>query len=205
MNLKKVHFISGLVVFVFVALHLTNHLISVLGAEEHILLMNRLRVFYRNIVVESVLLMAVFTQIITGVKLFFKKRKIAVSFFEKIQIWSGLYLAIFLAIHLSAVFGGRLFLKLDTNFYFGVAGLNTFPFYLFFVPYYGLAIISFFGHIAAIHFQKMKKSIFGFSPTQQANFILIKGILLTVIIFYGLTNGFSGVEIPSEFDILIGK
>jgi len=101
--------------------------------------------------------------------------------------------------------GGRFFLNLDTNFYFGVAGLNTFPFNLFFVPYYGLAILSIFGHIAAIHSQKMKNSIFGWSPKQQANFILIKGIVLTVVIFYGLTNGFSGVEIPQEYNVLIGK
>lgn len=205
MNLKKVHFISGIAIFIFVALHLINHLGSLFGAEQHISLMNDLRVFYRNTIIETILLIAVFTQVITGVKLFLKKRKTANSFFEKLQIWSGLYLAIFFAIHLSAVLGGRLVLDLDTNFYFGVAGLNTFPFYLFFAPYYGLAIMAFFGHLAAIHFQKMKKSIFGFTPKQQANFILIKGIILTIIIFYGLTNGFNGVEIPSEYNVLIGK
>ena len=192
-------------IFSFVVLHLTNHLISIFGIEHHILFMNKLRVFYRNIIVESILLITVLTQIISGLNLFLKKRKTASSFFEKLQIWTGLYLASFLLIHVGAVMGGRFFLDLDTNFYFGVAGLNTFPFSLFFIPYYALAIISIFGHIAAVHFQKMKSPILGWSPKQQANFILIKGIILTVIIFYGLTNGFSGVEIPEEYNVLIGK
>ncbi|MFN9998994.1 MAG: hypothetical protein ACK52X_05155, partial [bacterium] len=104
-----------------------------------------------------------------------------------------------------AVLGGRLFLHLDTNFYFGVAGLNSFPFSLFFIPYYGLAILSFFGHIASIHSKKMKQIIFGLSPNKQSIIILIFGLLLTIVIFYGLTNHFNGFIIPSEYNILIGK
>jgi len=116
-----------------------------------------------------------------------------------------LYLAFFLAMHVGAVLTGRYILNLDTNIYFGVAGLNTFPFYLFFVPYYGLAIIAFFGHIASIHYQKMKKAVFGITVEQQSKFILIKGIIVAVIILYGLTNGFTGMEIPEEYNLLIGK
>jgi len=118
---------------------------------------------------------------------------------------SCLYLAIFFIIHLTAVFGGRLFLHLDTNFYFGVAGLNSFPFNLFFIPYYGLAIISFFGHVASIHNQKMKYNILSVTPKQQSRAILITGILLTIVVFYGLTNHFKGVVIPKEYEVLVGK
>jgi hypothetical protein len=114
-------------------------------------------------------------------------------------------LAIFLIIHLSAVLGGRLFLHLNTNFYFGVAGLNSFPFNLFFIPYYGFAIVSFFGHIASVHNKKMKNNILNLTPEQQAKSILIFGFVLTVTIFYGLTNHFDGVTIPNEYKILIGK
>ena len=96
-------------------------------------------------------------------------------------------------------------MNLDTNFYFGVAGLNTFPLNLFFMPYYGLAIISFFGHISAVHSKKMKSKIFGIGSVKQSYGILIIGIISTLIILYGLTNGFNGVEIPKEYDIMIGK
>jgi hypothetical protein len=203
--MKKLHYFSGLAITIFIGIHLFNHVWSVFGAEKHIELMNILRLFYRNIFVEIILLSAIFVQIVSGIKLFFTTRKVAHSNFEKLHIWSGLYLALFFMIHLSAVLGGRYILKLDTNFYFGVAGLNTFPFNLFFVPYYGLAIISFFGHISAIHHKKMQRTVLGLSPQAQSKAILSFGIGLTFIIFYGLTNEFKGVEIPKDYGVLVGK
>jgi hypothetical protein len=167
--------------------------------------MNTLRYFYRNIFIELVLLLAVATQIYSGLKLFAKSRKIAVSNFEKLHIYSGVYLAIFLMIHVGAVLVGRIFLGLDTNFYFGVAGLITFPFNLFFIPYYLLSILSVFGHIAAIHMKKARINILFLSPKAQAKVILMIGLILTFIIFVGLTNNFKGLIIPKEYHILIGR
>jgi hypothetical protein len=167
--------------------------------------MKTLRLFYRNIFVVTILLSAVITQIISGITLFKRNRKIAATNFERLHIWTGFYLAIFLIIHVSSVFLGRYILHLDINFYFGVAGLNSFPTNQFFIPYYGLAIISFFGHIVSIHSKKMKNQIFNLSPNKQATVIFIFGIILTVIIFYGLTNQFNGVTIPKKYNILIGK
>lgn len=205
MNTKKIHFLSGLIITLFITIHLFNHVWSIFGATKHIEMMQILRLFYRNIFIETILLFAVLVQIVSGLKLFKSYRKTAISNFEKLHIWTGLYLAIFFIIHLSAVLGGRYFLHLDTNFYFGVAGLNTFPFNLFFIPYYAIAIISFFGHIACIHHKKMKHNIFGLTPNIQSLIILIIGICFTILIFYGLTNRFMGVEIPSEYNVLIGK
>lgn len=205
MTFKKLHYISGLTISIFVGLHLFNHFCSILGIDKHIEIMNALRLFYRNIFIETILLSAVFVQIISGLRLFKANKKIVITNFEKLHIWTGLYLAIFLIIHLSAVFGGRIFFRLDTNFYFGVAGLNTFPFNLFFIPYYGFAIISFFGHIASVHNKKMNLTILSLTPKKQANAIFIFGFFLTLIIFYGLTNHFNGVIIPKEYNVLIGK
>lgn len=205
MTIKRIHLLSGLAITAFVGLHLFNHFCSIFGAEKHIEIMNSLRPFYRNILVETILLLAVLVQIISGLKLFKLHRAKAITRFDKLHVWTGLYLAIFFMIHLTAVFGGRLFLHLDTNFYFGVAGLNTFPFNLFFIPYYGLAILSFFGHIASIHSKKMNQSVLGLSPNNQSISILVLGAFLTLIILYGLTNQFNGVEIPKEYEVLIGK
>jgi hypothetical protein len=205
MTIKRIHFLSGLTIAVFLGLHLFNHFMSNWGADTHIAVMDNLRLFYRNIFVETILLLAVLTQIITGIKLFIPKRKTATTFFDKLQIWSGLYIAIFFVIHVSVVFLGRIFLHLDTNFYFGVAGLNTFPLNLFFIPYYGLAILSFFGHVSAIHNSKMKKTVLGLTPKTQSIIILVFGLMLTLVIFYGLTNHFKGVTIPEEYKVLIGK
>ena len=205
MTVRKIHYVSGLVITVFVGLHLFNHAVSVFGADKHITLMNALRPLYRNKFIEPVLLAAVLTQIVSGLKLFSVRRKTATSNYDKLHIWTGLYLAVFFVIHLGAVFSGRLLLHLDTNFYFGVAGLNTFPFNLFFVPYYGLAVISFFGHVASIHSKKMTQSIFGVTPDNQSLAIVVLGVILTLFLFYGLTNQFNGVVIPKEYNVLIGK
>jgi hypothetical protein len=205
MRTQKIHYASGITIMVFIVLHLFNHMCSIFGAEKHLEIMNVLRLFYRNIFIETVLLMAVFVQIISGLALFKAKRKTASSFFEKLHIWTGLYLAVFFAIHISAVIIGRLYLHLNTNFYFGVAGLNTFPYSLFFIQYYALAIISFFGHIASVHNKKMMHSIFGITPKFQSIAILVFGVMLVFFVFYGLTSHFTGVTIPQEYNVLIGK
>lgn len=203
--MRKIHYISGLTIALFIALHLFNHVSSIWGAHKHIEIMGHLRVIYRNSVVESMLFIAVAIQIFSGLKLFKKKIKGTTSHFDKLQLWTGLYLAIFLAVHLAAVLVGRLFLNLDTNFYFGVAGLNSFPANLFFIPYYGFAIISFFGHIAAMHNRKMKLKIFNLTPAKQSKAIFALGFCLTMLILYGLTNHFKGVNLPIEYNVLIGK
>ena len=205
MNIRKVHFLSGLIISIFVGLHLFNHFTSIFGVEYHITVMDKLRLVYRNVIVETMLLIAVLIQIVSGIKLFLLTRKQKTKFFPKLQIWSGLYLALFFVIHVGAVLTGRFILNLDTNFYFGVAGLNTFPVNLFFLPYYSLAIMAFFGHIASIHTQKMSQVVFGLTARLQAQLLILLGVAITITIIYGLTNGFTGVEIPEAYNVLIGK
>ena len=204
-KMKRIHFFSGLLLSIFVGLHLFNHLLSILGVAYHIGFMDNLRLVYRNPAVELLLLLSVGVQIVTGANLFSSKRKTASSLFERVQIWTGLYLAIFLLIHVGAVLTGRYLWQLDTNFYFGAAGLNSFPLNLFFIPYYGCAVVSFFGHIASIHHQKMKREVWGISVKSQARVIMLMGVLSFVVILYGMTNGFLGVPIPETYNVIIGK
>lgn len=204
MKLLKIHFLSGIIISVFVFLHLTNHLVSLLGPSAHIEVMDSLRLFYRNVFMEIILIGAVLVQITSGTTLVKSSFKSITGRFEKLRVWSGMYLAFFFIIHVSAVLIGRSWLHLDTNFYFGVAGLNTFPFNLFFVPYYGLAILAFFSHVASIHYHKMKHEVLGLSPKMQSKLILVIGFSITFLILAGLTNRFQGVEIPQEYRVLIG-
>lgn len=204
-KMKRIHLLSGTLIATFVLIHLINHTFSLFGATAHIELMDSLRVVYRNVIVESILLLAIVFQVFSGIKLFIKKRKTAKHFFDKLQVYSGLYIVLFFVIHLTAVFSGRFILKLDTNFYFGVAGLNTFPINLFFIPYYSLAIFSFFGHIAVAHYKKTKEEMFGLKKSQRSFLIILFGVLLNFVILYGLTNKFKGVVIPKSYNVLIGK
>lgn len=86
MTIKKIHYLSGLIISVFVGLHLFNHIVSIFGADKHIEVMNTLRLFYRNIFIETVLLFAVIVQIISGLKLFKTNRKLATTQFDKLHI-----------------------------------------------------------------------------------------------------------------------
>lgn len=201
---KRFHFLSGLLISFFVLAHLANHIGSLWGSERHLHIMKLLRVVYRFPLVEFLLISVFMIQIISGASLLKGKRKWHPTTFEGIQSLSGVYLLFFLLIHISAVFIGRYLLELDTNFYFGMAGLNSFPVNLFFIPYYGLAVIAYFGHLSSIHFKKMKFKILGISPLVQARIILGLGILVSILIIYGLTNRFEGFEIPKEYKILTG-
>lgn len=204
-RLRRLHYYSGFTISAFVLLHLVNHLFSICGALKHIELMESLRVVYRNIFVETILLIAVGLQIYSGISLYLNKKKKQIIGFEKMQIYSGLYLALFLVIHVSAILAGRVILNLDTNFYFGAAGMNSFPVNLFFIPYYSLAVLAFFCHIATIHASKMKLSFGGLNPRKQAFVIIGFGFVITFLILVGMTNAFRGIYIPSDYMILTGK
>ncbi|TGK39351.1 hypothetical protein EHQ12_01885 [Leptospira gomenensis] len=204
MTLKKIHSFSGILLAFFIGIHLKNHLSALWGIETHTAFMEILRAVYRNPFVEFFLLSSVVIQIVSGPVLIFRRLKSEEIPVDLLQIASGLYLAFFLTIHVSAVMTGRFFLHLDTNFYFGAAGINRFPFNLFFIPYYSLAVLSVFAHVASIHRQKRKADVFGLSPRSQANLILILGCFTLCLLMFALTDGFRGVEIPAAYRVLTG-
>ncbi|MEM9719264.1 MAG: hypothetical protein AAGA10_08460 [Bacteroidota bacterium] len=203
--MRKLHFYSGLTLAIFIGFHLLNHLMSLAGPDSHIQFMDTLRVVYRHPIIEGLLLLAVAIQIFSGLQMYWPLRKAKFDFWYTLKIRTGLYMAFFFLLHVAAVLGGRSLMQLDTNLYFGAAGLNDFPLLLFFVPYYGLAIFSFFGHIAALHCQRMRIVIFGLNATQQARIILGLGGLMVLVLMYGLTGGFQGLEIPKEYGVMVGE
>lgn len=203
-RLYRLHFFSGLIIAAFTGAHLFNHFFSFCGADAHIAVMDTLRLVYRHIAAETVLIVAVLIQVVSGLSIYRKRRQLVKTGWEILHLYSGLYLAFFLLLHVSAILTGRLYFKLDTNFYFGVAGLSTFPFYFFFIPYYLLAIAAFFGHIAAIHHRKMKRAVLGLSPSTQSTGILVSGIIVAAVLIVGLTNEFRGFEIPVEYYRTLG-
>jgi hypothetical protein len=190
--MKKAHYFSGIIICFFVAFHLLNHAFAIAGLEKHLSVMETFRLVYRNRVVETFLLLAVVLQIFSGLKLAIQARKMASGFFEKLHVYSGLYLAFFLLIHVSAVLSARLIFDLDSNTYFGAAALNHFPEVLFFLPYYVLAVLSFFAHIACIHYKKT-------TSRWQSISIIVIGCFTALFLMYALTNRFQGFEIPEEY------
>jgi len=186
---NRIHYFSGLILAVFIAFHLVNQLFSLFGAEAHIELMTLLRTVYRHIVVETVLLFAVAFQVATGIRLSFKKNK--KSTIERVQLYSGLYLSLFLLVHVAAVMYGRQ-LQLDTNFYFAAAGMNIYPATFIFIPYYFFAVVAVTLHLASLHYLKTKS-------VKVSYCIAIIGIMIAILIIIGYTDAFKWRAMPVEY------
>lgn len=199
---RRAHYCSGLLLALFVGVHLLNHLLVVISPALHIAFMAAARKVYRHPLGETVLLAAVLFQIGTGLRLIGFGAGEMQDKWRRLQVYAGLYLALFLLVHVSSVMIGRFLAHLDTNLYFGAAGLNHYPQLLFFIPYYSLAILAFFGHVAAIHRLKMPRRLATLTPAGQAWVLLLIGAILTLGVLYGMTNYFRGMVIPPQYLLL---
>lgn len=197
-QLKKIHFITGITISLFIVTHLLNQLTIVFGEAYYQSFMTLARVVYRNILVETILLLGVLLQVVSGLKLLGKKWKRQLTVYDKLLVYSGLYLSFFLVAHVAAVLSTRYFFELDTNLYFGTAVLNAFPHVLLFAPYYGLAIIAFFTHLACIYRVKRLQAVHAdlANTNKQTKLIIFLGIFLTFLILF---NMIYCIEIPLEY------
>jgi len=186
--MKLIHYYTGLTLAVFIGFHLLNHLLILHSEALHIKFMKSARKIYRNRIVESLLLVAVLVQVISGITLVILKWNKVENYFDRIQITSGLYLSFFLLNHLLAVLRGRYKLKMDTNLYYGAGVMNMWPQKLFFIPYYSFAILFFFFHVACVHRIKMEKYAGLSVATKQAFLIMGIGMLVTLLVIIKMSN-----------------
>lgn len=199
--MKKIHYVSGLLMIAFISVHLLNHLFSLAGPVAHIGFMEVARQVYRLPLIEALLLAAVLVQIVSGILLVRKKAFYQETLWGKMQVYSGLLLAFFLAVHTVATVGGRWIYAVDTNFYYAAMVVNEFPFAFFYVPYYALGVIAFFAHMASIHRQRVASP----GGQRQAQGILGLGLLIAVLILLGLTDFGRGIEIPAAYREILGQ
>jgi len=142
------------------------------------------RKIYRQPIIESLIGVAVLIQIISGFVLALSQWNKSPDVFKCIQIISGLYLAVFMIIHVAAVINGRYKLHVDTNLYYGAGVMNKWPHKLIFIPYYSFALLSFFFHIACIHKEKMSQYISATSAETQCLLIMFVGVIITAAIIF---------------------
>jgi succinate dehydrogenase/fumarate reductase cytochrome b subunit len=146
-RVRTLHRYGAIGVTLFVLAHLANHLAALGGIEAHLQFMDGARLVYRQPLIELVLLLAVAVQAGSGLRLLAAGWKRRTGWIARLQALSGGYLVWFLLIHVSAVLFGRVVLDLDTNVHFAAAGLQAWPYSLFFVPYYFLAVLAVFTHL----------------------------------------------------------
>ena len=155
--IRQYHYFSGIILAAFIGVHLFNHMLVWVSESTHITFMEMAIKVYRNPITETVLLFVVLAQAISGILLVIKKRKYITTNFDRLHVYSGVYLSYFMIVHVAAVLYGRSVLHLDTNLYFGAGVMASFPAMLVYIPYYALAMLSFFIHVACIHRVKMEK------------------------------------------------
>jgi hypothetical protein len=203
--MKKIHYVSGLLMIAFISVHLLNHLFSLAGPAAHIAYMEVARKVYRIPVIEALLLAAVLVQIVSGFSLARRKGFRQETFWGKMQVYSGLFLAFFLTVHTIATFGGRWLFAVDTNFFYAAMVVNLFPFAYFYLPYYALGVIAFFVHMACIHRLKVKPVSGFLHPDRQAYVLIAMGVAVAVLILLAFTDFGRWIEIPAVYQAILGQ
>lgn len=204
----KIHRLSAVVLLIFISLHLINHISAVRSVEAHRMVMEAFRVIYRTPLIEPVLIFLVVVQSVTGGMQLRNTWRKWPHIWHKVQFFSGAYLLFFLTNHTIAVlFTLRILLELDSDFYAAAGGLHVEPLQWFFIPYYLLAVIAFFAHIASYVYFKVR--LVRDSRSQVSSVILTGGVILSVFIVGAFSGLFYEVELPDNvrksYEQMIGK
>lgn len=189
------HRASAVVLGLFAVVHLLNHIWGLGGVAAHVAFMDGARMVYRSPIGEAILLTSVAAQAASGVGMMWQTRARKPRGFMRAQRLTGTYLAFFLIVHTSAVLIGRLGFKVDTNFYFGAATLVIPPLALFFAPYYFLAVVALFVHIAAagrlwLSRNRLREPV--------ARGMVVAGILIGALIIAIFSGAFFPITLPAE-------
>lgn len=144
MMVRRLHHTFALIIAAFLVLHLANQVAGLFGQDMHRAVQEILRPLYRNGLIEPLLLTLLVVQIGLGLAMARRRRRIT------LQIAAGLYLAVFVLVHVGAVLTAR-WMDIDTDLAFAAAGLHAGqPWPLLFGAYYGLGVISIFIHLSAL-------------------------------------------------------
>lgn len=197
--LYRLHRISALLISLYVVFHLANHLTALGGVEAHIGFMQGYRKVYRASLVEPLLLACVLFQVGSGITFLIRRRGQRRGFFDRAQALSGAYLAFFLLFHLGAVLYGRAAQGLDTNFYFAAAGLQPGAYPVFFIPYYSLAVLAYFTHLACGLRWLLRQRLPQQTLDRAAAGTMSLGLLLAVTIVATFSGALYPVELPVEY------
>lgn len=146
----RLHRTIGLILILFIALHFGTHFRAAAGPEPLAKLLDLVRPLYRGSVTEPLLLAGLLAQVLLGTVLAARRLRRGVDRGWGIaQLASGLYLGMFIVLHAGSALFARNVNHLDTNFWWPASTLAHASARYFFYPYYTLAILAVFTHLAA--------------------------------------------------------
>ncbi len=196
MTLRRLHFLSAMVIAAYACVHIVNHVVGLGGVAAHVAFMDAARSVYRLPVVEAVLLACVAFQVASGLRFVVRGWKDRRGLVPWLQAASGAYLAFFLLVHVGAVLFGRGALQLDTNFHFAAAGFHVPPYAWFFAPYYLLAVLAIFVHLGcAAHWRASSRT----SRLLAVALPSSVGLVLSVLIVLSLAGALFPVDVPAAY------
>ena len=110
---------ASAIILLFLALHISNHLLGLFGAETHAAFMKMVRHIYRAKAIEPLLVALVLFQAVSGFWLSWKYMGERVDRFRAFQLASGIYLAFYVVGHMDSVFIlARTYLGIETDWAF---------------------------------------------------------------------------------------
>lgn len=190
-RLRVAHGISSLaIMLVFLAPHLFNHLLGVFGADVHRMVMDVLRVVYRNAVLEPIIIVAFFFQLLSGLVLIRPKTISRADVLDALQTASGAYLTLFIASHINSVFTLARYFGTETDYKWAVGdpvGLVADAWSIRLLPHYSLAVFFLIAHLACgmrvvMRNHNVRPSVYGASTWA----VIMIGVLVTAVITAGM-------------------
>ena len=196
---RKLHRITGLILVAFVLMHMATHLSGLWGIDAYNATQAKLRLVYRNQLVEPLLFLAIAVQVGSGLRLIFTgfRRRWAHKW-GRVQTLSALIFLLFILQHMSAMILARWVEGLDTNFYWPASVMNGPPFTYYFVPYYFFGVSALFVHLgcaARLALIRHKQPV-----ATPAFWILAgSGALMAAVIDAMLLGAFYSITLPAEW------
>jgi hypothetical protein len=193
-GIRQAHRVLAIGLAVFIVMHFSVHLTALGGPQMHNQSLKAVQWIYRNPIVEPFLILAILTQVITGVGMLVRKWRMPnKGFWAWAQIVSGLGLAWPIIQHSSAALISRHFIGIDTNFFWVAGPLQNATLRGVFVPYYFVLVFGVFVHLAAFAYFRRKRD------TKVAVAIVALGALISTTIVATFVGVFFPISIPSEY------
>lgn len=150
-QLRVLHGVSALLLVIFVAFHLFNHLTILGGTDAHTAVMKAGRQVYRNAWIQPALVTLMLFQVGVGLRLAWLWSAQPAAWWRTFQLASGVYLAVFILGHMNSVFiYARWHLGIETDWKFATGfpgGLIHDAWNIRLVPHYALGVFFVVAHL----------------------------------------------------------
>lgn len=191
--MRRLHRGLALILGLFIILHLANHIALFSSVKAHLEWQETLRIFYRNPLIEPLLIAGFVLQSIIGLRMI-RQRGWPKTLWPRIQTLSGALLALFLIQHITAALITRwLKPEIDTNIYWAASVVSRPEFASYFTPYYALGVTAIFAHIAAWLALRRRW-------VRVANAVLLLGALLGIALVATMMGAFHPIELPKAYE-----